>query len=102
MEILPPFTIKDIEKSFEKIELVSFQERKFLQKGDTEIVIKAVSSGNSVGGSAWNIGYNKLGIFYAVDLNDRETNISLPLNYQEFKGANLLITNAYIRPQIDG
>lgn len=90
------FNLKHVEKVFEKIELVSFQERKKLKGEDTEIILRAMPSGNSVGGTAWHIMYNNLSIIYAVDLNDKETPISLPLNSLAFKGANLMITNGYI------
>ena len=57
-----------MEESFEQIELVSYQEKKRLVEGQTEIVLKALPSGNSVGGTAWHIEYNKLSIIYAIDL----------------------------------
>jgi Cft2 family RNA processing exonuclease len=58
--------------------------------------LKALPSGNSIGGTAWQIEYNKLSIIYAIDLNDKDTPISLPLQFQLFKGANLMISNGYI------
>ena len=88
--------MQDVEEGFEKIELVSYQERKRLTSGDTEVILKALASGNSVGGTAWHLEYNKLSIIYALDLNDKETQISLPLQSPLFKGANLMITNGYI------
>lgn len=62
----------------------------------TEVILKALPSGNSVGGTAWLIEYNKLNIIYAIDLNDTETPISIPLQSSNFQGANLMITNGYI------
>ena len=90
------FTLQNVEEGFEKIELVSYQERRRLSSGDTEVILKALPSGNSVGGTAWHLEYNKLSIIYALDLNDKETPISLPLQFPLFKGANLMITNGYI------
>jgi len=90
------FTLQNVEEGFEKIELVSYQERRRLSSADTEVILKALPSGNSVGGTAWHLEYNKLSIIYALDLNDKETPISLPLQFPLFKGANLMITNGYI------
>lgn len=90
--------MEDVEESFESIDLVSFQERRRLARGDTEVIIRALPSGNSVGGTAWQLEYNKLSIIYAFDLNDKETPISLPLQFHLFRGANLMITNGYIQP----
>jgi Cft2 family RNA processing exonuclease len=70
--------LHDVEEVFAQVELVSFQERKCLHSGKTEITLKALPSGNSVGGTAWNIVYNHLAILYCIDLNDKETPISLP------------------------
>ena len=75
------FNLQDIENAFEQIELVSYQEIKSFRIGDTLIVIKAFPSGNSVGGTVWQIEYNKLSIIYAFDINDHETPISLPLQF---------------------
>jgi hypothetical protein len=91
-----------VAESFEQIELVSYQERKRLVSGNTEIILKALPSGNSVGGTAWHIEYNKLSIIYAIDLNDTETPISVPLQPSHFAGANLMITNGYIQPVQNG
>lgn len=66
------------------------------------MILKALPSGNSVGGTAWHIEYNKLSIIYAIDLNDKETPISIPLQFNHFQGANLMITNGYIRPVQNG
>jgi Cft2 family RNA processing exonuclease len=41
-------------------------------QGSTDIILKALPSGNSVGGTAWHIEYNKLSIIYAIDLYDKE------------------------------
>ena len=81
---------------------MSYQERKRLTAQDTEVILKALPSGNSVGGTAWHLEYNKLSIIYALDLHDKETPISLPLQFSLFKGANLMITNGYIQPLQNG
>ena len=81
---------------------MSYQERKRLTSQDTEVILKALPSGNSVGGTAWHLEYNKLSIIYALDLHDKETPISLPLQFALFKGANLMITNGYIQPLQNG
>ena len=88
--------MEDVENVFENVDLVSFQERRSLVRGDTEIIIKALPSGNSVGGTAWHLEYNKLSIIYAFDLNDKETPITHSLKFNLFRGANLMITNGYI------
>jgi len=50
---------------------VSFDEKKRIKVGETEIIVSAMPSGNSVGGSAWKIEYNKQTIFYAMELSDK-------------------------------
>ena len=101
-ESFPNFTLQNVEESFEKIDLVSYQERKRLKVGSTEVVLEALPSGNSVGGTAWHLEFNKLSIIYALDLNDKETPISRPLQFSQFKGANLMITNGFIQPYQNG
>jgi Cft2 family RNA processing exonuclease len=48
-----------VEDGFEKIELVSFNEKRRIKVHDTEIMMSALPSGNSIGGTAWKIEYNK-------------------------------------------
>ena len=81
---------------------MSFQEKKTLKEGNTEIVIKALATGNSVGGCAWHITFNNLNVIYAIDLNDKENPVSLPIDHAAFKGANLMISNGYILPELYG
>ena len=68
------FSLQDVEKVFEKIELVSFNENRRVRggKGDTqtEIILSALPAGNSIGGTCWKIEYNKQIIVYAMDIND--------------------------------
>ena len=89
------YSLEDVEQCFLQIELVSFQEKKFLNRGETGVVVKAISSGNSVGGCAWHLGFNHLTVIYAMDLNDKETPVSQPMQPFTFKGANLMITNGF-------
>jgi Cft2 family RNA processing exonuclease len=91
-----------VEAAFEKIELVSFNENRRIKVRDTELMLSALPSGNSIGGTAWKIEYNKQVIIYAVDLNDKPLNITHPMKFDDFKNANLLITNAYITPTSAG
>lgn len=96
------FDLQNVEECFKLIDLVSYQEKKTLREGNTEVVINAVPSGSSIGGSAWHIIYNNLNIIYAMDVFDRETPISIPMEPKNFKGANLMITNSYILPELYG
>ena len=50
---------------------MSYDERKRVKIEDTEIILSAVASGNSVGGSVLKMEFNKLFIFYAIELNDK-------------------------------
>jgi Cft2 family RNA processing exonuclease len=112
--------LQDVEKVFEKIELVSFNEhRKFktqqlLSEGvvdtlmstlgaqtETEIILSAHPSGSAIGGTCWKIEYNKQLIVYAVDMNDVPLTISVPMmRFSDFKNANILITNSYYKPKM--
>jgi cleavage and polyadenylation specificity factor subunit 2 len=53
------FTLQDVETAFERIELVSFNEKRRIKVLDTELMLSALPSGNSIGGTAWKIEYNK-------------------------------------------
>jgi hypothetical protein len=44
---------------FENVELVSFKENRKLKVHNTELMLAALPSGNSIGGSAWKVEYNK-------------------------------------------
>ena len=111
-----------MEKVFEKIELVSFNEhRKFRSQTqldivaagndnfmstlgaqtETEIILSAHPSGSAIGGTCWKIEYNKQLIVYAVDMNDVPLTISVPMmRFSDFKNANVLITNSYFKPKV--
>jgi len=114
--------LQDVEKVFEKIELVSFNEhRKFRSQTqldivaagndnfmstlgaqtETEIILSAHPSGSAIGGTCWKIEYNKQLIVYAVDMNDVPLTISVPMmRFSDFKNANVLITNSYFKPKV--
>jgi CRISPR/Cas system-associated protein Csx1 len=34
-------------------------------------------------------------VIYAIDLNDKETPVSVPMVIENFRGAQLMITNGY-------
>lgn len=65
-----------MEHAFEKIENVSFNEKKRIKVHNTELMLSALPSGNSIGGTAWKIEYNKQDIVYAIDLNDKPLNLT--------------------------
>jgi Cft2 family RNA processing exonuclease len=91
---------------FERTELISYNEHRkirsiHIEDPTTELVISAHPSGSAIGGSAWKIEYNKQVIVYAVDLNDSPMNITVPMmRFADYKNANVLITNGYIKPKI--
>jgi len=116
------FTLQDVEKVFEKVELLSFNEHRKIRGGgnrvessgdvnmkevgggvveeETELVISAHPSGSAIGGTCWKIEYNKQLIVYAIDLNDVPLTISVPMmRFSDFKNANLFITNGYTKPK---
>ena len=63
------FTLFDVEKAFEKVELVSFNEHRkiksHMKSEETEIILSAHPSGSAIGGTCWKIEYNKQLIVYA-------------------------------------
>lgn len=95
------FTLHDVDKAFEHVELVSYNEHRKIRSQDTELIISAHPSGSAMGGAAWNIEYNKQLIVYAVDMNDTSMSITMPMmKFADFKNANILITNAYLSPKM--
>ena len=96
------FSLHDVEDCFNQVELVSFQEKKTFKEGKTEVKVMAIPSGNSVGGSAWHFKYNNLKIMYAVDIFDKQTPISVPMQPAAYKGANLMISNGFVQPEMYG
>jgi cleavage and polyadenylation specificity factor subunit 2 len=101
------FTLQDVEKVFEKVELVSFNEHRRIRSSShyqiedqSEIILSAHPSGSAIGGTCWKIEYNKQTIIYAVDLNDVPLTISVPMmRLADFKNANIMITNTYHQPK---
>lgn len=92
------FSLQDVEKVFEKVELVSFHENRKVALRDTELLLSALPSGHAIGGACWKIEYNKQTILYAMDLNDKPMPITHPMKFDDFANVNLLITNAYVTP----
>ena len=72
----PAYTLQNVEGAFEKIQLVSYDALKRLKEKETEIIVSATPSGNSVGGSCWKIEYNKQTIFYAMELSDKPSDLT--------------------------
>ena len=62
---------------------------------DTELIVSAVPSGNSIGGTAWKIEFQKQTILYGLELNDKPLQITPPLQPDHFKNVNIFITNAF-------
>lgn len=68
---------------------------------ETEITLSAHPSGSAIGGACWKIEYNKQLIVYAIDMNDVPLTISVPMmRFADFKNANILITNGYLKPKM--
>ena len=53
------FSLSDVEKVFERVELVSYNENRKIRLRETELILSALPSGNSLGGACWKIEYNK-------------------------------------------
>lgn len=102
----------DVEKVFERVELVSFNEHRKIRsernsannasiENGSEVIISAHPSGSSIGGTCWKIEYNKQQIVYAMDMNDVPITITVPMmRLGELKNANILITNGYLKPKL--
>lgn len=69
---------------------------------ETELIVSPVPSGHSLGGTAWKIEFNKLQIFYAMDLCDKVQQVTPPLQMEKFRNANILITNGYLNYNSEG
>lgn len=101
------FSLLDVERVFDKVELVSFNEHRKIRSTlleddlETEVVLSAHPNGGSIGGACWKIEYNKQMIVYAIDLNDVSLNVTVPMmRYSDFKNANILISNGYHKTQV--
>jgi Cft2 family RNA processing exonuclease len=58
------FNLQDVEKVFEKVELLSFNEHRKIRsthqiEDQSEIILSAHPSGSAIGGTCWKIEYNK-------------------------------------------
>ena len=89
------YTLQNVEGAFSQIQLVSFNENKRLKVKDTELIVSAVPSGHSIGGTAWKIEFQKQTILYGTELNDKPLQITPPLQPDHFKNVNIFITNAF-------
>jgi Cft2 family RNA processing exonuclease len=94
------FTLQEVERAFERIELVSYNENRKIRLRETELILSALPSGNSIGGACWKVEYNKQIIIYAVELNDRSQHITVPMKFDDFKNANIFISNSYFNPHV--
>lgn len=61
-------------------------------------MVSAIPSGNSIGGTAWKIEFQKQTILYGLELNDKQLQITPPISPDHFKNVNIFITNAYPSP----
>ena len=93
------YSLQNVEGAFSNIQLVSFNENKRLKikDSDTELIVSAIPSGNSIGGTAWKIEFQKQTILYGLELNDKTAQITPPLQLDNFKNVNILITNGYLQ-----
>ena len=89
------YSLQNVEGAFSQIQLVSFNENKRLKVKDTELIVSAVPSGHSIGGTAWKIEFQKQTILYGTELNDKQLQITPPLQPDHFKNVNIFITNAF-------
>jgi Cft2 family RNA processing exonuclease len=58
---------------------VSFDERKRLKIRETELIVSPIPSGHSLGSVSWKIEFNKMNIFYALELNDQCQQVTPPV-----------------------
>ena len=89
------YSLPNVEGAFSHIQLVSFNENKRLKIKDTELIVSAVPSGNSIGGTAWKVEFQKQTILYGLELNDKQLQITPPLQPDHFKNVNIFITSAF-------
>jgi len=96
------FGIEDIDEAFERVIPVSFHQKRSIVLKNTTFTIDALNAGYSLGGAIWVINYLVHKLIYAIDVHDKNENISEPLLMDELRDAHFLITNTYIAPSIDG
>ena len=70
------YSLQNVDRAFSNIQLVSFNENKRLKIKDTELIVSAVPSGNSIGGTVWKIEFQKQTILYGLELNDKTAQIT--------------------------
>lgn len=63
------FNDKDITDAFIRLKELNYDQNVKLNHNSTEILISPVSSGYSIGGSAWKILYNRKTIIYAPQIS---------------------------------
>lgn len=97
------YSLPDVVQACQQIDLLSFDERKRLKINETEqLIVSAIPSGNSIGGSCLKVEYNKLQIFYAIDLNDKIQQLTPPMFPEKFFSSSILITNGYMNYNSEG
>jgi Cft2 family RNA processing exonuclease len=62
---------------------------------DNELMISAIPSGNAIGASVLKIEFNKLQLFYAIDLNDKIQQLTPAMQQEKFQNACVLFTNGF-------
>ena len=95
MDHFTTYGLENVEGAFSQIQFVAFGESKRLKKGETELLVQAIPSGHSIGGTAWKVEFQKQTILYGLELNDKQLQITPPLQPDHFKNVNIFITNAY-------
>ncbi len=96
------FSLEDVEAVFSMIQLVSYDERKRIKSNETELIVSAIPSGHSLGSAAWKIEISKFTIFYAIEMNDKNQQVTIPFDRNKFINANILITNGYLNYNNEG
>ena len=98
LHLFDTYSLLNVEGAFSQIQHIAFNETKRLKIKDTELIVSAVPSGNSIGGTAWKIEFQKQTILYGLELKDKQSQITPPLQPDHFKNVNIFITNAFPSP----
>jgi Cft2 family RNA processing exonuclease len=69
IEDFPFFSEKDTAETFQKLRELNYDQKVKLSHNDNEIIIYPISSGYSLGGSAWIISFNGKNIIYAPQIS---------------------------------
>ena len=96
------FDLSHVDNAFQQIKATNYFQKRNFRLGETELSVAAFNAGFSVGGAFWKIGYNQQNFLYAIDVNDKNENVSQPLNIGMFTDCHVLITNTYVAPSLDG